>query len=373
MSSFTTLDELLNQTIKEFKEDSKKWESFLKTASQNYKRKFTDQVLIYAQKPNAIACLDLDTWNKDFHRWIVKGSKGIAIFTEINGYSMIEYVFDYNDTFNKNNMELHFWEVKEKYIDDVIKLLEDTYGLLKEKDNIGLAIISSSSNLVNKNIEKYLEDFKGISEDIVKKILINSISYMTLNRCGFNPNNYLNNESIFNDIINFNYDDLFNLGIATSNMARMELEKIYQEIKNLQIKENDKIYTFDKNSLMDYYESIKKEGRNFYEKTDLQESRGLSNSEYKSESSEDKKLRKIQRDEIGILKEEQKQFISEIINSARTRRSLRANSDGIRKENTRTYEQTKHQKEYGRTNYYKKFNQNIKSNSSQVYEKDESR
>ncbi len=373
MSSFTTLDELLTQTIKEFRENSKKWEKFLKSASQNYKRKFTDQVLIYAQNPNAVACLDLDTWNRDYHRWIVKGSKGIGIFTEVNGYSMIEYVFDYNDTFNKNNMELHFWGVKEKYENDIINFLENTYGSLNKKDNIGVAIISSSSNLVNKNMEKYIEEFKGISEDIIKNILVNSISYMTLNRCGFNPNNYLNNELIFNDIVNFDYENLLNLGIATSNMARMELEKIYQEIKNLQIKENDKIYTFDKNSLMDYYESVKKEGRDFYDKTNLQESRRLSNSEYKSKTSEDKKLRKIQRDEIGILKEEQKQFISEIINSARTRRSPRANSDGIRKENPRTYEQTKHQKEYGRTNYYKRYNQNIKTNSSQVYEKDESR
>ena len=149
MSSFTTLDELLTQTIKEFRENSKKWEKFLKSASQNYKRKFTDQVLIYAQNPNAVACLDLDTWNRDYHRWIVKGSKGIGIFTEVNGYSMIEYVFDYNDTFNKNNMELHFWGVKEKYENDIINFLENTYGSLNNKDNIGVAIISSSSNLVN--------------------------------------------------------------------------------------------------------------------------------------------------------------------------------------------------------------------------------
>lgn len=373
MTSFTSLDDLLNETIKQFKENSSKWEKFLKSASQNYKRKFTDQVLIYAQNPDAVACLDLDTWNRDYHRWIVKGSKGIGVFTEVNGYSMIEYVFDYNDTFNKNNIELHFWKVNEKYENEIIDFLENTYGSLNNKDNIGVAIISSSSNLVNENIEKYIEDFKGISKDIIKNLLINSISYMTLNRCGFNPKNYLNNEILFNDITNFDYDNLFNLGIATSNMARMELDKIYQEIKNLQFRDNDKIYTFDKNSLMDYYECEKKEGRNNYDKTNLQENRGLSSSKYKNKTSEDKELWKIQRDEIGILKEEQKQFISKIINSARTRRSSRTNTDGIRKENDGTYEQEKNKKEYGRTNNYKRYNQNIKSNASQVYEKDESR
>ena len=124
----------------------------------NYKYSFSDQVLIYAQKPSARACADIDTWNKTLHRWVNKGAKGIALISDENGYPRLKYVFDVSDTNNRYGRTIALWSINKNYENDIIESLENKFGDLGNKDNLAQAIKSASDNMVQDNFSDYLED-----------------------------------------------------------------------------------------------------------------------------------------------------------------------------------------------------------------------
>ena len=287
MAKYRDITQIYSETLKDISNNPNEWLSFLNCAAMNYKYSFSDQVLIYAQKPEAKACATIETWNRSLKRWVNKGSKGIALLTEQNGNPYLKYVFDVSDTNSRHGKNIVLWSVTKPYEQEVIEALENRYGELEDKTTLAGAIISSAYNMVQDNLPDYLSDlmyFRNNSgleeldelnvEKIYRETLSNSVAFVMLKRCGLNPRDYLEVED-FAPLLNFNtYDTITRLGIATSDIAESGLREIYSTIKNLRISEIDKIRTFDKNMQNNYDID---DGRNIAERSDLDESNNLSN------------------------------------------------------------------------------------------------
>ena len=244
------ITDLYGETLKEISDNPSKWMDFLITASNNYKYSFNDQVLIYAQRPNAMACADIDTWNRTVGRWINRGSKGIALICNDSGYTSLKYVFDVADTNSKYGKSFRLWSVPKPYENDVIESLENKYGELENKNTLANAIKSVSKIIAEDNISDYLSDLifyktnsalEEITDDDIKNVfqlvLSNSIAYSIMNRCGINPNDYFKDND-FNYVQIFNsFDTINRLGLATSEITEMGLREIYSTVRNLRINE----------------------------------------------------------------------------------------------------------------------------------------
>ena len=260
------ITELSNNVTKEITNTPENWLSFLDTASNNYKYSFNEQILIYAQRPDATVCTDIDTWNKRLHRWIKKGSKGIALITNDNGVQGLRHVFDISDTYDKFNRNVYVWQVEDDMQNEIIETLENRFGDLENKDNLADSIINSVTNLVEDNFQDYYSDFTSIVNNsyleeldelnlelYFKNMMKNSISYMVLKRCGIDPKEYFDVED-FRNIVNFNTTEVISrLGIATSDIAEVELHEIYTTVLDLK-KEKNKSHTFVNNKNEEYHE-----------------------------------------------------------------------------------------------------------------------
>ena len=330
------ITELYNETLKEITSSSESWRQFLKSASMNYKRSFNDQVLIYAQRPEAVACETINYWNTKYNRWVKKYTKGIALLTEKNGECGLDFVFGIDDTQNRYGKSIYIWNVGKHYENDIIESLENSFGDLEEKNNIGLSIISATTNLVQDNLQDYLSDFNSVNEEIVQSILTYSISYMTINRCGFDPDSFIDNK-MFDEITNFdNIDNILSLGLATNDISKMELKEISKTIRNLRLSEINKIRTFDNNNELVYDDNEKKD----FERSDINElnlhnERGLRDTELNTREERQVATRKVQYDATFLSEEEQQALIHEIIDSRQTNRTPSRDSSDSRSESER--------------------------------------
>ena len=230
-NKYQLVNEMANETLKEITKSGENWVNFLKTASNNYKYSFNEQVLIYTQKPNATACADIETWNNRLKRWVNKGAKGIALISIEDGRSILRHVFDISDTHSGINRNLKLWEVKPSYENGLIETLENSFGNLDIKSNLAEAIYSSSVNLVEDNYQDYLVDLRDVIENsslqnltedelesYFKGILANSITYIALNRCGIDSANFFKYND-FELITKFNTKSVISrLGAATSDI-----------------------------------------------------------------------------------------------------------------------------------------------------------
>ena len=249
-AKYQLITELYGHTIGEITHSHNNWTGFLRSACYNYKCSFDDQVLIYAQRPDAIAVLELERWNKQFGRWVNKGATGIAVFDgEFNGKMRLKHYFDISDTHEtRHSRPVPIWNMREHYGDEVIESLENTFGELENKATLTQAIISAAHNAVEDNMPDYLTDLLYCREDsfleeldelnvevIYRNALQSSVAYMLLTRCGLNADEYLDRED-FQGVFNFNTRDTVNaLGIAASDIAEMGLLEIAATVKNLQI------------------------------------------------------------------------------------------------------------------------------------------
>ena len=286
------IKDLSFETSKEITSTPEKWLEFLDTASNNYKYSFQDQVLIYAQRPDATACADINTWNTRLHRWIQKGAKGIALITNDGTSNSLRHVFDISDTYDKFGRNVFIWKNNHKLDNEIIEDLENKFGTLEIKDDLAQAIFSTASNLVEDNIQDYLKEIQDIKydnflEDLTdsdiqvsfKNLITNSVTYMMLKRCDINPSKYYDRNN-FSDISNFNsIETISRIGAATSEIAEVGLREIESTIINLQISAKNKIYTFDKNKNQNYNkdnikENIEKNNKEVIENGDNLSQRG---------------------------------------------------------------------------------------------------
>lgn len=321
-TTLVDIKEVYNETIADITSDSRKWQSFLSCASKNYKYDFDEQLLIYAQRPTAVACASYDVWNSKLNRIIKKGHSGIALITEKYGKPSIRYVWDVSDTqsmYGKKGKKVRVWNVGIAYQDQVIEALENKYGDLTNKESFIDGLKSVATILAEDNSNDYIDylinnkvntRLENIDNDVIiskyKNLLKNSVAYMLINKCvGNAENNFLYTD--FNDIVMFqDIDNIVSLGSAISDISEMTLLEIYETLKNIRVNEIEKIRTFDKNNNKVYDVDVKEERSDSND--NLQRSGILQNTELKSETKEIQH-RQIWSNEIGLSEEREESVI----------------------------------------------------------------
>lgn len=364
-SKLRLITDLYGETLTQISKNPDDWMSFLECAAMNYKYPFNDQVLIYAQRPEAVACAKIEAWNKQVGRWVNRGAKGIALLSEDSGYTNLRYVFDIADTNSKFGKSFRLWSVPKPYEVDIIESLENKYGELEDKSSLGLAIKSVSKILVEDNMQDYLEDLKFYRENsslepmtdeavqlLFQNALESSIAFSMIKRCGLNPNDYFTNED-FTPILAFDsYETITRLGVATSEISEMGIREIYNTIKKLRINEINKIRTFDidKDLSYDVSESRETVERRNNDEYNLHTQRGLRDTRPSDTREQDSSGGKIRNDEVKVLEREQEISIHDSINEQSTSRTLDEYSRSSNGESRTDSIRNESQREDNRTN-----------------------
>lgn len=347
-NKYQLINEMASETLKEITQNGESWIKFLNTASNNYKYSFNEQVLIYAQKPNATACADIETWNKKLRRWVNKGAKGIALLSMENGRNVLRHVFDISDTHSGINKEFKLWEIKPSYENGIIETLENSFGNLEVKSNLAEAIYSASINLVEDNYQDYLVDLKEVLDGSLLEgmqdidlegnfivLLAKSISYMAMKRCGIDPTEHFN-VSDFEMISSFNNKRVVSrLGAAISDIAEQELREIYSSVINYEKNYKLTNRTFVNNEKINYHNNEEKnnEGRNDYDRINIQSNGRLPNTTSSITKNEENGTGEILKNEGEIPKRTQKRVIRGINVRWQDGRTFRRNRTNSSKEN----------------------------------------
>ena len=341
------ITELYLETTQEVGKNADNWISFLKRASYNYKYRFDEQILIYAQKPDAVACAETTIWNKKLKRWINKGAKGIALITEREGELGLRFVFDVADT-NSNvyGRKLKLWTAEEKYHNDIIEALEDKFGTMEDKSTLPLAIISTVYNRVVDNMQDYLEDLKSVTanskleslseeqlNDEFLQMLIYSTIAVTMSRCGLDVENYIPKEN-FSGIENFNtFETMSILGTATRDFSREILLEISKTVINVQKQEKNKDYTFEKIK-QSIYNKENEKGSVENEQYNLHRERELSNTKLDDrENRQESETREVRKNEVSTPKTEQEGNLHNASGEQSINETLDRNRQDSEKEN----------------------------------------
>lgn len=364
-SKLRLITDLYGETLTQISKNPDDWMSFLECAAMNYKYPFNDQVLIYAQRPEAVACAKIEAWNKQVGRWVNRGAKGIALLSEDNGYTNLRYVFDIGDTNSKFGKSFRLWSVPKPYEVDIIESLENKYGELEDESSLGLAIKSVSKIIVEDNMQDYLEDLKFYRENsslepmtdeavqlLFQNALENSIAFSMIKRCGLNPNDYFTNED-FTPILAFDsYETITRLGVATSEISEMGIREIYNTIKKLRINEINKIRTFDidKDLSYDVSESRETVERRNNDEYNLHTQRGLRDTRPSDTREQDSSEGQIRNNEVKVLEREQEISIHNSINEQSTSRTLDEYSRSSNGESRTDSIRNESQREDNRTN-----------------------
>ena len=246
---YDLISELYRRTAHAVVSDVENWQAFLRCACRNYRLRFDEQLLIYAQRPDATAVLEIERWNDKFGRWVNRGAKGIAVFEDADrSRQRLTHYFDISDTHaSRYSRPVPIWEMKPEYTDDVIESLENTFGELENRESLADAVLSAAKNAVEDNIPDYLGDLMydaddsflyGLSEDMItamyKKAVTNSVAYMMMTRLGIDTEPFYEAED-FSVITNFNTPETLNaLGIASSDIAEMGLGEISRTVLALE-------------------------------------------------------------------------------------------------------------------------------------------
>ncbi len=245
---YKRISELYNQTVKEISSNPDLWRSFLRSASNNFKLRFDEQVLVFAQKPEATAVLEINRWNRLFGRWVNRGATGIAVFEDLSGESQrLNHYFDISDTHaGEKSRPVPLWKMKSDYENEVIDTLESTFGELENTSTITNAIISAAENAVEDNLPDYTGDLihtvdnsflEGLPDEsitaIYRQLVTNSVAYMIMERLDCHPD-LIFDEDDFRDIVNFNTQETLNfLGFAASDISEMALSEIARTVNSL--------------------------------------------------------------------------------------------------------------------------------------------
>lgn len=290
-SKYQLITELYESTSLTVAKNPQAWRDFLTSACRNYKCRFDEQLLIYAQRPDAVAVAELESWNKLFKRWVKKGSKGIAVFDPKGRRNTLKYYFDISDTHESyyGSKPVLIWQISERYEQTVIERLSDRFGDVEGTD-LESVLMETAKNATEDNLSDYfsqLKDFtkdsflEGIDdakvEDIYKRLVTNSVTHMLMSRCSFDRSELIDAEA-FADIVQFNTSATINaIGVATSDIAEMVLGEISLSIRNVKRAELKQNRTFAPGEQGSYDISRKQSERSDHnERHHLQQTGGLS-------------------------------------------------------------------------------------------------
>ena len=290
-AKYQLITELYRRTGVAVAKNPQAWQGFLSSACRNYKCRFDEQLLIYAQRPDAVAVAKLETWNRQFKRWVNKDSKGIAVFDPKGRRNTLKYYFDVSDTHEGyyGSRPVPIWQMDERYEQAVMERLSDRFGDVESTD-LASALMETAKNAVEDNLQDYFSQLKDCTKDsfleelddfnievIYRRLAANSVAFMLISRCGLDTNEFFDRDD-FADIVNFNTPATINaIGVATSDIAEMALREITQSIRNVQMAEKDQNRTFAQRTQAQYDKGRQQPERSEYnERNHLQQTGGLS-------------------------------------------------------------------------------------------------
>ena len=290
-AKYQLITELYRRTGVAVAKNPQAWQGFLSSACRNYKCRFDEQLLIYAQRPDAVAVAKLETWNRQFKRWVNKDSKGIAVFDPKGRRNTLKYYFDVSDTHEGyyGSRPVPIWQMDERYEQAVMERLSDRFGDVESTD-LASALMETAKNAVEDNLQDYFSQLKDCTKDsfleelddfnievVYRRLAANSVAFMLISRCGLDTNEFFDRDD-FADIVNFNTPATINaIGVATSDIAEMALREISQSIRNVQIAEKDQNRTFAQKTQAQYDKGRQQPERSEYnERNHLQQTGGLS-------------------------------------------------------------------------------------------------
>ena len=290
-AKYQLITELYRRTGVAVAKNPQAWQGFLSSACRNYKCRFDEQLLIYAQRPDAVAVAKLETWNRQFKRWVNKDSKGIAVFDSKGRRNTLKYYFDVSDTHEGyyGSRPVPIWQMDERYEQAVMERLSDRFGDVESTD-LASDLMETAKNAVEDNLQDYFSQLKDCTKDsfleelddfnievIYRRLATNSVAFMLISRCGLDANEFFDRED-FADIVNFNTPATINaIGVATSDIAEMALREISQSIRNVQMAEKDQNRTFEQRTQALYDKGRQQPERSEYnEQNHLQQTGGLS-------------------------------------------------------------------------------------------------
>ena len=274
--------QLAAQTAHQISANSGNYMAFLTTAAHNFKYNFRDQLLIYAQKPDATACAQTDFWNKH-GRWVNKGTTGIALLVDTDRGYKLRHVFDMSDTNSREGRTIPIWQMKPQYEGPVAEALENSYGEFADKSDFAECLLQTAKVIVEDNFGDYFTELCRVKEGSLleelddlnteqwfKGLLENSVAYIMLTRCGIDPQEYFSGED-FARIYDFNtLKTLAILGAAASDIAEMPLREIASTVLPLYWEEEKQNRTFAGNPDRQYNDGRTKRERSVEHGADIQ-------------------------------------------------------------------------------------------------------
>ena len=308
---FDLISELYERTCFAVTDNPVNWQSFLKTAGRNFRLRFDEQLLIYAQRPDATAVLEIERWNGTFGRWVNRGAKGIAVFEDADrSRQRLIHYFDISDTHeSRYSRPVPIWEMRPEYEAEVIETLENTFGAVNDTTSIENVVKESIANAVEDNIADYISDFMSLSAGsdieylsadeanaLYLELVKNSVSYMVMARLGLDADKVYSPDD-FAGISSFNSQEVLNaVGIATSDIAEMALLPVSRTISTLS-KENRII---DEQEQSEYNKDIKDERSQSDERNHIHNGGRLQSSEPEAAGADGSDSRQMVADEENL-------------------------------------------------------------------------
>ena len=273
--------ELAAQKTREISANSGNYMAFLTTAAHNFKYNFRDQLLIYAQKPDATACAQIDFWNKH-GRYVNRGTRGIALLVDTDQGYKLRYVFDMSDTNSRQGRVIPIWKMEPRYEDAVIEALENSYGEFPDRSGLAACLLETAKVIVEDNFGDYYTELRGVKEGSLleelddlstetwfRGLVESSVAFIMLTRCGIDPMDYFSGED-FAHVYDFDTPETLSiLGGAVSDIAEMPLREIASTVLSLYRAEQRENRTFAQTPNRQYYDGRTKQERSVEHGTDI--------------------------------------------------------------------------------------------------------
>ena len=290
-SKYRIILEMASQTARDIASNADRYTDFLITAANNYKYSFKEQLLIHAQKPDATACAEIDTWNK-LGRWVNKGTKGIALLIDRDVPYKLRHVFDISDTNSRAGRNITLWQMKPEYEYAVSESLQASFGDVEEPRDFPHLLMDISGYAVEDNLSDYLMELNAVKagsfleelddtslEAWLKTTLKSSVAFMALSRAGYEPRRYFDRED-FSHLFDFNTVEVISvLGAAVSDISEMVIREMGETVKEMEKEEKRKIRTFAQTDPSAYHKNrTENKERSNEHGTDLYDAGRLSDS-----------------------------------------------------------------------------------------------